>query len=179
MSTMTQFTLALALLCATSPALAEKADRDKPVNLEADKITVDDVNKVHILEGSVVLTKGTMILRTDKLVVTQDANGFQKGIAYGGPGGLARFRQKREASNDYVEGEAIRIEHEDRSEITDFYERAYLKSGRDEVRGQFVRYDARAENYTVTNGDKNSKGGDGRVRAVIQPRNAPPPDSKP
>lgn len=173
MNPMTKLPLAAALLCLCSLAQAEKADRDKPVNMEADRITVDDVNKVHILEGNVVLTKGTMIIRTDKLVVSQDANGFQKSIAYGGPGGLARYRQKREASPDYVDGEAIRIEHDDRAEKTDFYERAYLKSGRDEVKGQFISYDGRAENYIVTNGGKTAKSGDGRVRAVIQPRNAP------
>lgn len=178
MSLMTKLPLAAALLCVCSLAMAEKADRDKPVNMEADRMTVDDVNKVHILEGNVVLTKGTMVLRTDKLVVSQDANGFQKGIAYGGPGGLARFRQKREGSPDYVEGEGIRIEHDDRAERTDFYDRAYLKSGRDEVRGQFVSYDGRAENYVVTNGNKAAKGGDGRVRAVIQPRNGGP-EAKP
>ena len=39
--------LAVAMLsAATMPALAEKADRDKPVNIEADRVSVDDVRKV-------------------------------------------------------------------------------------------------------------------------------------
>ncbi|HTJ97080.1 MAG TPA: lipopolysaccharide transport periplasmic protein LptA [Rhodocyclaceae bacterium] len=164
-----------ALLASLGSAHAEKADSNKPVNLEADRITVDDVNKVHVFEGNVVLTKGTMVIKTDKLVVTQDANGFQKGVAYGGAGGLARFRQKREGRNEYMEGEGERIEHDDRAEKTDFYTRAYLKSGQDEVRGQFISYDARAENYVVTNGNRSTKPGESnkgeRVRAVIQPKN--------
>lgn len=171
--------LCISLLCC-GPVLAEKADSNKPVQLEADRITVDDAKKIHVLEGQVILTKGTLQIRTEKLTVSQDANGFQTSIAEGGAGGLARFRQKRDNSNDYVEGEAERLEHDDRNQRTDFHRRAWLKSGQDEVRGQFIRYDARTANYSVTNTDGNAKpSGDGRVRAVIQPRNTAPSDSTP
>lgn len=167
---MTRLLLSLLTLALAGPVLAEKADRNKPTQLEADKITVDDANKVHILEGRVILTKGTMVLKTDRLVITQDANGFQKSVASGGSNGLAYFKQRRD-TGEYVEGEAERIEHEERIERTDLYKRAWLKNGQDEVRGQFIRYDARTENYTVTNNSKGpAAGSDGRVRAVIQPR---------
>ena len=65
----------ITLICAcqiAGSALAEKADRSKPINLEADKVTVDDRNKVHTYEGNVVLTHGTMIIRAGKVVITQD-----------------------------------------------------------------------------------------------------------
>ncbi|MFI4981544.1 MAG: LptA/OstA family protein, partial [Nevskiales bacterium] len=77
--------LILACLFTVSlPALAEKADRDKPVNLEADRITVDDAKKVQVFEGNVQLIQGTLIIRCDKLIVTQDGEGFQSGTASGG-----------------------------------------------------------------------------------------------
>lgn len=129
---------------------------------------------MHILEGNVQLVRGTLVIRTDKLVVTQDADGFQKGIAYGGAGGLARFRQKREGKDEYIDGEAERIEHDGKIEKTDLYNRAYVKSGMDEVRGQFISYDGRTENYVVTSGPNGTSaaaaGRQERVRAVIQPR---------
>lgn len=156
------------------PAAAEKADKDKPVNLEADRITVDDAKKLHILEGNVVLVRGTLVIKTDKLIVTQDAEGFQKGVAYGGAGGLARFRQKREGRDEWVDGEAERIEHDAKTEKTDLFVRAYVKSGMDEVRGQFISYDGRTENYLVTSGPNGTSaaaaGKPDRVRAVIQPK---------
>ena len=74
-------TAAVLVAALTPPALAEKADRDQPVNIEADRLTVDDRNKVHIFEGGVILTQGTLVIRGDKLVVTQDAAGFQNGVA--------------------------------------------------------------------------------------------------
>ena len=73
---------------------------------------MDDVKKVQTFDGNVVLTQGTLQIRTKRLVVTQDADGFQKGVATGGANGLARFRQKREGSAEYIEGEAERIEHD-------------------------------------------------------------------
>lgn len=166
--------LLLAGALVLQPAAAEKADKDKPVNLEADRITVDDAKKLHVLEGHVVLARGTLVIKTDKLIVTQDAEGFQKGVAYGGAGGLARFRQKREGRDEWIDGEAERIEHDAKTEKTDFFVRAHVRSGMDEVRGQFISYDGRTENYLVTSGPNGTSalaaGKQDRVRAVIQPK---------
>ncbi len=166
--------LILSLIISFS-AQAERADRDKPIHLEADRMSIDDLKKIQILEGNVVLTQGSLEIRTQRLMVTQDADGFQKGVATGGPNGLVRFKQKREGSNVYIEGEAERIEHDARSEKTDFYNRAHIKSGADEVKGHFISYDALNEKYLVNNAGSSTRGGTGesssRVRAVIQPKN--------
>ncbi|MBV5285975.1 MULTISPECIES: lipopolysaccharide transport periplasmic protein LptA [Methyloversatilis] len=162
----------------STPARAERADRDKPVNLEADKVTVDDRTRTHTFEGNVVFTQGTLTIKANRVVVTQDATGYQKGVATGGEGGLARFRQKREGQDLWMEGEAERIEHDAKTEITRFFVRAHVKSGGDEVRGQYIEYNSISENYTVTNsGDAKSVPSAGdqskRVRAIIQPKSAP------
>lgn len=169
--------LPFVLLLVAGLAHAEKADRDKPVNLEADRATVDDAKRVHTFEGNVVLTQGTLVIKTDKLVVTQDESGYQKGVATGGADGLARFRQKREGKDEYVEGEAERIEHDAKSEKSEFFNKAKVRSGLDEVKGQYIQYDAKTENYFVTNGPGGSVVASAgtrkdRVRAVIQPKNA-------
>ncbi len=154
------------------PCHAEKADRSKPVNLEADRATVDDINKVHVFEGNVNLSQGTMLIKSDKLVVKQDAEGYQSGVATANPGKLAYFRVKRDGKEEYVEGEAERIEHDAKTDITRFFNRAWVKNGDDEVRGQFILYDGLKEQYSVTNGPGGSvvSGRDSRVRAVIQPK---------
>ena len=174
---MTPKTLSLtaaALLTALAmPAYAEKADREKPINLEADRVSMDDISKVQIFEGHVVFIQGTMQLRTNKLVVTQDADGFQKGVATSGARGLAYFRQKRDGKEEYIEGEAERIEHDAREDKTEFFTRAWVKSGLDEVKGHYISYDALTEKYLVTNGNetKTAVGApQARVRAIIQPK---------
>jgi lipopolysaccharide export system protein LptA len=103
-------TLTLCLLAAL-PAHAERADRNKPMQLEANRVSIDDAKKVQILEGDVVISKGTMVLKADRIIVTEDKYGFQKGTAFAGKNGLARFRQKLEGKEQYIEGEAERIEY--------------------------------------------------------------------
>ncbi|WP_373322767.1 lipopolysaccharide transport periplasmic protein LptA [Aromatoleum toluolicum] len=167
--------LALALGLLSQPVLAERADRDQPVNIEANRVTVDDRNKVHVFEGDVVLTQGTLVIKGAKLVVTQGPDGFQSGVATGSEKRLANFRQKREGSNEYVEGEAERIEYDSRAERARLFNQAHVKSGADEVRGHYIEYDSLSENYLVTNqpGKTETRAtGDGRVRAVIQPKNS-------
>ena len=162
------------LLALALPAYAEKADKEKPINLEADRISMDDIKKQQIFEGNVILTQGTLQIRTNRLVVTQDADGFEKGVATGGASGLARFKQKRDGSDDYVEGEGERIEHDAREEKTEFFIRGWVKNGLDEVKGQYISYDSLTEKYVVTNGAGQTKNATGapqaRVRAIIQPK---------
>jgi lipopolysaccharide export system protein LptA len=167
------FTCLIASLA--GPALAERADREKPISLEADRISVDDVKKVQIYEGGVILRQGSLEIRTSRLVVTQDNEGFQKGVAHGGDGGLARFKQKREGRDEYIEGQGERIEHDARTEITAFFVRAWVRSGLDEVKGNYISYDGVNERYQVTSGvTADGKGParieGGRVRAIIQPK---------
>ena len=68
--------------------------------------------------------------------------------------------------------EAERIEHDAKTEITRFFNRAWVKSGLDEVRGQYIVVDGLKENYSVTSGPAGTvvPGRDNRVRAVIQPK---------
>lgn len=172
----------LCLIVATGSATAEKADRGKPINLEADKVTVDDRNKVHVYEGNVVLTQGTLIIRAGKVVVTQDLEGYQRGVAYAPAGGLAKFRQKREGRDDYVDGEGERIEQDAKTEVTQFFNKAWVRSGQDEVRGEYIQYNGVTENYLVTNGPNatvvpGQQGG--RVRAVIMPKSGTSPPAAP
>lgn len=166
--------LALSVTCIT--AQAERADREMPVNIEANLVTVDDRNKVHVFEGDVVLTQGSLMIKGDKLVVTQGADGFQNGVATAAGGKLASFRQKREASSEYVNGEAERIEYDSRTEKAKLFQRAHVSSGGDEVRGAYIEYDAVSENYLVTNAPGSTAASTGRVRATIQPKGDNRPD---
>jgi lipopolysaccharide export system protein LptA len=168
-------TLLAALMTAASiqPALAEKADRDKPVNIESDRMNADDAKKTAVFEGKVVLTQGTLSIRGDRVTVTQDAQGFQTGTAVGNP---ASFRQKREDSTEYIEAEAERIEYNGKADRVEFFGRARLRRDcGDDVRGNYISYDARTEFFTVNSTASGTATGRGspteRVSAVLMPKN--------
>ena len=171
------FASLVAFCCASASVLAEKADRDKPVNIEAERMTYDDLRQVNIFEGRVVLTQGTLTILADRITVRQDPEGFQHGTADKGPDGFAYFRQKREGIDEIVQGWGDRIEYNAKAEKADMIGRARFKRGEDEVRGGTIQYDGRTEFYSVIGGGTpaaNANNPDGRVRAVIQPRNVAP-----
>ncbi len=163
----------LAVCCALllAPASrAEKADREKPINLEADRVTVDDAKQLAVFEGNVMLTQGTLVIRGDRMEVRQDTDGFKHGITWGN---LAYFRQKRDGFDEYIEGWAERIEYDGRADKVQMFNRAAMKRGQDEVRGNYISYDAGTEFFQVIGGGAKAatpNNPEGRVRAVLQPK---------
>jgi len=156
---------ACTLPCVT---LAEKSDRNKPVNVEADKLTIDDNKKESVFEGNVTFTQGTLTLKADRIVVKQDAGGFNYGFAYGKP---SYFRQKREGFEEYIEGFAERLEYDGKKDKMQMFTNAEIRKGADEVKGDYISYDAVTEFYQVIGGPSVASTGNpkGRVRATIQP----------
>jgi lipopolysaccharide export system protein LptA len=159
-------------LCTSLNAFAEAADRDKPIELEADTVTVNDAKKTSTYTGTVILTQGTLIIRADKLVVREDKEGFQHSTSTGNP---TTFKQKREGKNEYMEGSAQRIEYDGRMDKVQLYTKAWVKRGEDIVYGDYISYDANAEYAEVIGGAKSESAGSGsgRVKAIIQPKNKP------
>jgi lipopolysaccharide export system protein LptA len=172
---------AAALSLAGLPALAEKADRDKPTQIEANRMSADDARRVNIFEGNVVLTKGTRLVRADRIVVWQDADGYQFATATGNP---VRFRQRGDAKGEreavWTEGEALRVEIDDRNEKVELFERARVTRDQDEVRGEYIFLDQRTEFYSASAAKGAAPSApEARVRAIIQPRAKPDADKPP
>ncbi|UGQ46803.1 lipopolysaccharide transport periplasmic protein LptA [Massilia endophytica] len=166
---------AAALLAAALPASAEKADSSKPTQIEANQGTSDEVKQTRTLIGDVVLTRGTLIMKAGRALVTTDPQGYQYVTFWGAPGALATFRQKRDGGDLWIEGEAERIEYDNKAEIVRLISKAKVRrlegvKPTEDVEGPFISYDSRKEFFTVENSSSGqSKPGSGRVRMVIQP----------
>jgi lipopolysaccharide export system protein LptA len=158
---------------------AEKADADKPTNVEANQMVYDDIKQVNVFSGNVILTRGTLTMKAEKMIVTQSPEGYQFATLYAAPGGVTTFRQKRDGGADlWIEGQASdRIEYDGKADVAKLFSKAKVrlldgKQVTDEVEGEFISYDSRAEFYSVKNTPTGeTKPGAGRIRAVIQPRN--------
>ena len=163
----------LALLPA--PAGAETADRDKPTQIEANRMSADDVRRMTIFEGNVVLTRGTQSAHAERIVVRQDADGYQLVTATGNP---VRFRQKQDSKPPqtegvWMDGEALRVEIDDRNGRIELFDSARVRRGGDEVAGSYIFVDQRSDFFTVRAEPASGKSeGDSRVRAVLQPKPA-------
>ena len=172
---------ALALLLAL-PARAEKADRDKPMNAEADALRYDDLKQSSVFTGNVVITKGTILIRGARVDVVQDAEGYQQAVVIAEPGKLAYYRSKREGVDETIEGEGERIEYDGRADNVKFIRQAVMRryvAGKlaDESHGTLIRYENTTDVFTV-DGSVQAKptaaNPSGRVRAVLSPRNQAP-----
>ncbi|MDR0481202.1 MAG: lipopolysaccharide transport periplasmic protein LptA, partial [Gallionellaceae bacterium] len=130
--------LVLALACAT--AHADRADRTKPMYLEADHVSIDDAKQIKTFEGRVQFSQGTILVRGDKMVVTQDAEGNMHGTATGQP---VSFRQKRDGLDEYINGYGQRVEYDAKTATVELYGQARVTRGQDEVRGEHITYNAR------------------------------------
>ena len=178
-------TLSFALFTALTvfSAAAEKADRDKPMNIEADALKHDDQKQVTTFSGKVLMTKGSLVLKAAHMEVKQDGQGNQIAKLSAEPGERVFFRQKREGLNEYTEGEAETAIYNSQADTLTLSTRAELRLLRgtvvaDRIQGQQIVMNNTTEVFSV-DGKSNAVAGDSgsqRVKATLTPRaktNAP------
>jgi lipopolysaccharide transport protein LptA len=121
----------LVAACMLGGARAERSDRDKPLNYEADSGECDDLQQVCVLAGNVVLVKGTMRATGDRVQIRKDPEGYQYGLIQAAPGKVATFRQRRDTSQpgveEFVDGQAERIEYDEKSDTVKLLSRARVR----------------------------------------------------
>ena len=174
-----------ALMLMASPAYAEKADRDKTMNIEADALRYDDLQQVSVFTGRVVLSKGSILIRADRLEVREDPDGFQYGVATGSAARLAFFRQKRDAVDEFMEGQGEVINYDGKADRVTFSRQALLRRLRgaaiaDEITGGTIVYENLTDRFTVDgaaqsggpSGSLGNSSNSGRVRVMLTPKPA-------
>ena len=171
--------LAALAVGAVFPVAAERADRDKPMNAEADALRYDDLKQTSVFTGNVVITKGTTIVRGERVDVSQDPQGYQQALAVAAPGKLAFYRKKRDGVDEYIEGEGERIEYDSRADTVKFIKQAVVRRYNgatlvDETTGSLIVYDNNTDVFTVDGGAQNRTAVNptGRIRAMLSPRGA-------
>lgn len=169
--------LALALSgAALLPVRAERADRDKPMVIEADKPgTVDLLRQQVVFNGNVVISQGTMQIRAERVELRELPDGFRAATAFGAPGRAASFKQKRDGVDETLEGSAERIEYDSRTSTLRLVGNGSVRRLRgttvaDEITGALIVWDNAAELFSVQGGAATAANPSGRVRAVLSPR---------
>ena len=170
------FSFALLLAVVPVAASAEKADRQKPTSIEADNLVHDELNQVSIFTGRAVLTRGTMVMRGTRIEMREDADGYQFGVIFPEPNKRAFFRQKREGNDEFMEGEALRIEFDGKTDRIKLMDQAEVRRYRgavlnDTMTGKLIIYENLTDVFSI-DGQRTEEGGKasgGRVKAVLAP----------
>jgi lipopolysaccharide export system protein LptA len=180
---------------AALPAAAEKADRQQPMTIEAERSsTVDLAKRVVVFSGKVVLTQGTLRMEADRVEVTDLGQGQRSAVATGLPGAPAQFREKRDGLDEFVEGRAQRIDYDSRDDLIRLNGQAVVRRLRgtqlaDLIEGETIVWNGAREQFSVLPGAVGAGAGgaaagapaggatvgSGRVRAVLSPTPTPTP----
>jgi len=123
-------------------ALAEKADRDKPISFESDTGGAQGATNTGELAGHVIVTQGTLTIHADRISFRQNPDNSLSATAYGNP---VSFREKRDGADDYYEGFAQRIVYDGTTRLVELFDRALLRKTGDEIRSNYISYNAGTE----------------------------------
>ena len=159
-------------------AHAETADKGKPITFTSDGGEVNYEKRTGVLKGNVVITQGTLTIRANRIDFKQNADNSLSATAFGNP--LA-FRQKRDGAEGYYEGWAQRAEYDGTKEQLELFDNAILKRGTDEIRSNYISYNAatelfKAEGRPATHARAPATPArNDRVRGTFQPKADPAP----
>jgi lipopolysaccharide export system protein LptA len=176
--------LAVALAAQAWPVHAERSDSQQALTFDAGRMVLDGKRKVRTLSGGVEITRGTLVLKAGQVELKETAQG-QFATATGADGQPATFRQKRDGLDEFVEGQARRIEYDTATETVRFLDQAQVRVLRggvpaDQVTGQTIVYHHARDVFEVQGGTAATPGGTGgRVKGVVTPRKTgttPPAD---
>jgi lipopolysaccharide export system protein LptA len=152
--------LLLSLLPVPGPGLT--SDRDQPINIEADRATLDEKTGHNTYEGNVYLQQGTLVLQGSKMTVQLNDNSIDTLVLTGDP---ATYRQRPDGKESDQHAEAGRIEFYAKEDRIILLENARAwRPGDKEIRSDRIVFDLKSD--TVNAG--NSKPGK-RVQITLPP----------
>jgi lipopolysaccharide export system protein LptA len=156
-------------------ALANKADQDKPLVINADKVDVDDVKQSYQLNGDVLLIKGSMIAKGDKGSILVDPQGYQNIDLKGKLESPATMRQRREGlADEFMQGIGRDVFYDDKKEQVILTGNATIKrllnmQMLDQLQGWQIEYEDIKESYKVRSQKVDTKA-QPQSRAILAPR---------
>ena len=167
---------ALSALLAYNIARAEKADQDKPVILEAEKVSVNDVQQIYDLQGQILLIKGSIVVTGEDGHIQVDPEGYEFVDVKGSSETTASFRQRREGpADEYMQGRGTQVTYNAKTEVLTITGDASLKRSLnmqmlDQLQGWKIEYDDIKERYRVTPPAEAKPEDLPLARAILSPR---------
>jgi lipopolysaccharide transport protein LptA len=162
-------------------ASAERADRFEQTVIASDgAMHYDTIKGVVHANDNVVLTKGSLWIASDTLTVTETPDGYHIYTVHATNGGLARFKQKQDSTDDkWIHGEGSIITYLEKDDLLIIDGHAnvkFLASGKvtEQAASAKITYDAHSEQFFAENAD-----GAAKTRSIVTIEARPDPLKKP
>jgi lipopolysaccharide export system protein LptA len=154
----------MAIMLLTSFPLAASAlesDVDKPIEVEADSVEIDEESGKSTYKGNVVLIQGSIKITADKITVIQHETKSDKIKATGKP---VRITQSSQNGKKPVKGRSSRMEYDVDSDMLYLIGNAVLTQDKDTFKSDRIAYDRKK---SMIKGGTSAKGSS-RVRVTIK-----------
>jgi lipopolysaccharide export system protein LptA len=173
-----QLLICIGALALAGSALAEKADKQKPIQLDAESVMFDDVRQITVVQGPATMTKGTIVIRAARIEIREDQQGNQSSLATAKAGERVFFRQKREGLDEFMEGEAERIDYDGKQDVVKLMGKAVMRRYRgavlaDESVGASIVFNNITETLSVNGAPAAGQATGQRVRMMLMPKTNP------
>ena len=146
-------------------ALALTTDRAQPIDIQADKLDIDEGQHISIYQGNVEMHQGSLHIVADKIVFYFDnENNLQRLEIEGSPATLKQLNDR----NQKVSGSARKIIYTENQLLLNLEGEARFNTDRDTLEGDWISVNTDTEALKA-----GSKKGENRVRMLIQPKNQP------
>ena len=155
-------TLSLGLLLLSSACWGLESDRQQPIHIQADRITVHEKGGVSYYEGNVQFTQGSLQIHGDEIIVHLQEDVLQKIIVTGTP---ATLQQQPESDQELVHSRASRMEYDAMQQIVTLMDNAQVQQGPNSFAGDYIEYDTRTNRVSARKGETEGS----RVHVIITP----------
>ena len=161
-------TLAAALLLAVPAALALPTDREQPIEISADRASLDERAGTAVYAGRVRLAQGTLRVAADRMTLWLEGDQVRRILAEGDDATQARYEQQPEAGAAIVRADADTIHYLVDRQLVRLEGDARLVQAGDRFEGESLRYDI-ADRVVLAGGADDGPAPGERIRMTLQP----------
>ena len=154
--------LVTSLLLLSQSSWGLESDRDQPIHIKADRITVNEKQGVSFYQGNVQFTQGSLRVNGDEVTVFLQGDTLSKVIVIGNP---ATLIQQPDHRQEPVNAKAMQMEYDAKQEIVYLIENAEVQQGPNSFAGNHIEYDTRNSMVSARKGETD----DSRVHVIITP----------
>lgn len=167
MSLNKRFILLCVLSVFSSLCFALKSDESQPIQIVADRATADQINKVTVFTGNVVVTRGSIIVHSNTAQASQDKSGYNIIHLVGTPVTFEQMNDDGEKTN----GQCNDFEYNTKNNLAVLTGRARVEKGENLVIGDKLTYNTQTQIYDAMSNNANgiSSAKSGRVTVILQP----------
>ena len=156
------FLIAALFVLISAQTAAFTATSNEPIKIQSDHAELDESKGRSVYTGDVVITQGTTILTSDKVIVYTNKTGLTKLEAFGAP---AKFSHQQEGDPLPTHAYGKKIIYTRDDENLTLIDDAKLEQGKNTFRGTTIEYNTVSRVVTAEGGEQKSQ----RVEIIVHP----------